>query len=72
MLLEHNANLLMRDSNGLTAADLADKCGHSKAVDLLKNAASKYHLRGGYNEIKIRNKTSILLYIWVLFIKIIF
>ncbi|XP_049820088.1 leucine-rich repeat serine/threonine-protein kinase 1 isoform X2 [Aethina tumida] len=41
MLLEHNANLLMRDSNGLTAADLADKCGHSKAVDLLKNAANE-------------------------------
>ncbi|KAG5871199.1 hypothetical protein JTB14_025099 [Gonioctena quinquepunctata] len=38
MLLQHGANLLLRDSNGMTASDLADKCGHSKCVLILKEA----------------------------------
>lgn len=42
ILLEHDANLLIRDSNGMTAVDLADKCGHVKCVEILKDAASKF------------------------------
>ncbi|CAH0558750.1 unnamed protein product [Brassicogethes aeneus] len=41
ILLENNANILMRDSNGMTASDLADKCGHIKSVEILKKAANE-------------------------------
>ncbi|CAH1999500.1 unnamed protein product [Acanthoscelides obtectus] len=38
-LLQHNANILLRDLNGMTAIDLADNAGHSKCVHVLKEAA---------------------------------
>lgn len=33
--------MLLRDSNGMTAADLADKGGHIKCTELLKEAFGK-------------------------------
>lgn len=42
LLLEHNADMLLRDSSGMTASDLADKGGHISCTTLLKDAFSKY------------------------------
>ncbi|KAJ8942684.1 hypothetical protein NQ314_010008 [Rhamnusium bicolor] len=39
VLLQHNSNILLRDSNGMTPSDLAEKCGHSKCVAILKDAS---------------------------------
>ncbi|KAF5301002.1 hypothetical protein FQR65_LT08985 [Abscondita terminalis] len=39
VLLQHNANMLLRDTNGMTASDLADKAGHVKCMNVLKDAA---------------------------------
>lgn len=41
ILLQHNADISARDSNGMTPIDLADKCAHVKCVMILKNAAGK-------------------------------
>ncbi|XP_018323262.1 leucine-rich repeat serine/threonine-protein kinase 1 isoform X2 [Agrilus planipennis] len=39
VLLQHDANMLIRDSNGMTASDLADKARHTRCMMLLKEAA---------------------------------
>ncbi|XP_031347203.1 leucine-rich repeat serine/threonine-protein kinase 1-like isoform X2 [Photinus pyralis] len=39
VLLQHNTNMLLRDANGMTASDLADKAGHINCMNLLKEAA---------------------------------
>lgn len=41
-LIQHNADILVRDSNGMTPIGLADKCDHFKCVTILKNAVGKY------------------------------
>lgn len=41
VLLQHSADISMRDSNGMTPVDLADKCAHVKCVTILKNAAGR-------------------------------
>lgn len=33
--------MLIRDANGMTAFDIADKCGHNGCMALLKEAAGK-------------------------------
>lgn len=43
-LLQHNADISLRDSSGMTAIDLADKCAHVKCVEILKNAAGKFNI----------------------------
>ena len=40
-LLEHGANLTSRDSNGMTALDLAETGDHSECMHLLKEAAGE-------------------------------
>lgn len=40
-LLEHDVDLTLRDTNGMTAIDLAEKNGHLKCVMVLKEAAGK-------------------------------
>ncbi|KAJ8980099.1 hypothetical protein NQ317_008560 [Molorchus minor] len=40
VLLQHNANIFLKDINGMTAIDLAEKCGHSKCASILKEAAN--------------------------------
>lgn len=40
-LLQHDADMLVRDINGLTASDLADKAGHINCTNILKEAYSK-------------------------------
>lgn len=40
-LLEHNASMLVRDANGMTAFDIADKCGHKGCMTLLREAAGQ-------------------------------
>ncbi|XP_056637900.1 leucine-rich repeat serine/threonine-protein kinase 1 isoform X1 [Diorhabda sublineata] len=37
-LLQHNADLIIRDSKGLTAINLSEKFGHTQCVTALKNA----------------------------------
>lgn len=39
LLLEYNASMLVRDANGMTAFDIADKSGHSSCMLLLREAA---------------------------------
>lgn len=39
MLLQFDASMLIRDSNGLTASDLADKARHIVCTNILKEAA---------------------------------
>lgn len=39
LLLEFNASMLVRDANGMTAYDIADKCGHEGCMTILKDAA---------------------------------
>lgn len=34
--------MLLRDSNGMTASDLADKAGHTGCMTLLKEAAGMW------------------------------
>lgn len=41
ILLKHDANMLVRDSNGMTACDLADKAAHINSLNLLKEAAGE-------------------------------
>lgn len=41
LLLQHEANMLLRDSNGMTACDLADKAGHVDCTAVLKEAAGE-------------------------------
>lgn len=40
-LLENNASMLVRDANGMTAYDIADKCGHKSCMTLLREAAGQ-------------------------------
>ncbi|GIX73232.1 ANK_REP_REGION domain-containing protein [Caerostris extrusa] len=41
ILLEHDADILAKDSSGLTAMDLAEKTEHPHVMELLKTTASK-------------------------------
>lgn len=41
LLLEYDADLLAKDSSGLTAMDLAEKAEQPHVMELLKEAASK-------------------------------
>ncbi|XP_044740580.1 leucine-rich repeat serine/threonine-protein kinase 1 isoform X2 [Chrysoperla carnea] len=38
-LLEHNASLVVRDSSGMTAFDIADKSSHVECMNILREAA---------------------------------
>lgn len=40
-LLQHNADIQIKDGNGLTPLNIAEKCGQSKCVELIKDAAGK-------------------------------
>lgn len=42
VLLKFNASMLIRDSNGLTPSDLADKGGHVDCINVLKEAAGEF------------------------------
>ncbi|CAG9839995.1 unnamed protein product [Diabrotica balteata] len=44
-LLQHNADLSIRDSKGMTGIDLAEKCGHVKCVMVLKEASGKFFIK---------------------------
>lgn len=39
LLLDHGADLLAKDANGLTALDLAEQGEHTQCMAVLKNAA---------------------------------
>lgn len=41
LLLQHDADMLLRDISGLTASDLADKAGHINCTNILKEAYSE-------------------------------
>lgn len=41
VLLQHGASMLIRDSNGMTPSDVADKAQHLSCINLLKEAAGK-------------------------------
>lgn len=41
VLLQHNADFLIKDANGLTALEIAEKCGQVKCTELIKDAAGK-------------------------------
>lgn len=41
LLLEYGADILARDSEGLTATDVAERAGHSQVVDILRSAADE-------------------------------
>lgn len=41
LLLNYSANLLAKDSNGLTAMDLAEQAGHNAVVEVLRKAAGE-------------------------------
>ncbi|KAK2577873.1 hypothetical protein KPH14_012597 [Odynerus spinipes] len=43
-LLEFNANLMIRDDNGLNPLDIAEKCKNNICINLLKLAAERYEL----------------------------
>lgn len=45
LLLEFNASMFVRDSNGMTAYDIADKCGHEGCMTILKGAAGQFKLQ---------------------------
>lgn len=42
LLLQHEANITLRDSNGMTSIDFANKCGHLTCVLILKEAVGEY------------------------------
>uniref|UniRef100_A0A182JJD1 ANK_REP_REGION domain-containing protein n=1 Tax=Anopheles atroparvus TaxID=41427 RepID=A0A182JJD1_ANOAO len=42
VLLDAGASFIAKDSNGLTALDLAERSGHEACVELLKEAAGKF------------------------------
>lgn len=42
MLLDHGADLLAKDANGLTALDLAEQGEHTHCMTVLKNAAGMW------------------------------
>lgn len=42
MLLDHGADLLAKDANGLTALDLAEQGEHTQCMTVLKNAAGTW------------------------------
>ncbi|KAL1122208.1 hypothetical protein AAG570_003613 [Ranatra chinensis] len=39
LLVQHGADLMAKDANGFTALDIAEKCDHSKCMEILKQAA---------------------------------
>lgn len=41
VLLQHNADFLIKDGNGFTALEIAEKCGQVKCAELIKDAAGK-------------------------------
>lgn len=44
VLLEFNASLVIRDSSGLTAFDIADKSSHTECMNILREAAGLYFI----------------------------
>lgn len=41
ILLQQGASMLVRDVNGMTPSDLADKAGHNDCISILKEAAGE-------------------------------
>lgn len=39
--MQHNADFLIKDGNGFTALEIAEKCGQVKCAELIKDAAGK-------------------------------